>query len=86
MYQHPKQKKHINEGTYMTTQINPQWLDRLKAAGISRAEQRRIETEFIDELLQQGYNKSEIARICQHSITWVTTRMKGLVRQLLERS
>ena len=70
----------------MTTQINPQWLDRLKAAGISRAEQRRIETQFIDELLQQEYNKAEIARICQHSITWVTTRMKGLVKQLLERS
>ena len=68
------------------TQVNPQWLDRLKAAGISRVEQRRIETEFVNELLQQGYSKSEIARICQHSITWVTTRMKGLVRQLLEQS
>ena len=72
--------------TIQTKQTNPQWLDRLKAAGISRAEQRRIETEFIDELLKQGYNKSEIARICQHSITWVTTRMEGLVRQLLEQS
>ena len=65
------------KGTYMTTQVNPQWLDRLKAAGISRAEQRRIETEFVHELLKQKYNKSEIAKICQHSNTWVTTRIRG---------
>lgn len=61
----------------MTTTTNPQWLERLKAVGISRAEQRRIDTEFINHLLDQGYNKSEIARICDKSITWVTTRMKG---------
>ena len=61
----------------MTQQANQQRLDRLKAIGISRAEQRRIDTEFIQELIKQGYNKSEIARICGHSITWVTTRMEG---------
>jgi len=47
------------------------------AAGVSRAEQRRIDTEFIQELTKQGYNKSEVARICGKSITWVTTRLRG---------
>lgn len=45
------------------------------AKGMNKAEQRRIDEEFIKVLIEQGYNNSEISAICGKSSTWVTSRL-----------
>ena len=47
----------------------------VSAKGMNKAEQRRIDEEFIAELLKQGYSKSEISAICGKSSTWITARL-----------
>ncbi len=45
------------------------------AKGMNKAEQRRIDEEFIKVLIEQGYSNSEISAICGKSSTWVTARL-----------